>query len=938
MSTPPRRLLALLALLLALLAAPAPAAFPAAPGGNPSAVASGCRPRSILCRLAAVVTLQPSVATRYVSPDGADPANTCLDPAAPCRSVARALAVAAPGDVVRLGSGVYREAGLAIDKALTLAGDSGATLDGQGLDGPLLTIAPSGAATIEDLAFRSGAGVRGGALAVEPGGRLVLRRTAVADSAADWGGALYVGGGTVAVEDSTLSGNTAGAGGAVFLAAGTLTLAGVELAGNRAALGGALLVGPGAAATLDRVTFRDNEAAQLGGAIHNQGALTAAGSLWLDNRAGSRGGGLFNDGGAALLEFTTWLGNGAPAGGALAGGGGVRLRRSVLDGSRGGDCALALAGDGNRLDATCGLPALPATDLLPDGRPGPQSNLIDAAGDCALEAGGGPMTSDLRGEPRPADGDRDGRALCDLGAYEFQPRLTIVHNPTLADATRFAFSGDLGDFALAAPAAPRRVFELPPGAYRVVQGREAGWKLTGLACAGDADGGSAVDLTGRAVAIDLDPGELITCVFSSRAAQLTLGVAVESAAPVAVGFSGDLGDFTLSPPDAADRRSGKLAAGLYELRATPPPGWRVEAITCAGDRDLGSSYDFAAGLARLDLDARETLGCVFRVGRVPQGATLTIRHEAAPAEDTAFTYTGDLGPFTLRAPAQPAATFSLAPGVYRVHELLHPLWTLAGLDCDGAARIDPAAATAVVDLAPGASVVCVFRHVRTAPDAGALTIVQTADPAGPAAFAYDGALGNFALAVPDDPVRTWAQLPPGRYAVRQVAAPGWPLASVACAADMDGETTTDPAAAAVVVDVDAGEAITCTFANSRAAGSGRVTIVHEPEPADGEPFRYTGALGGFSLRAPSRPGRTFEGLSPGIYPVSVRLPDGWRLAAISCEGDIDGGTTVDLAAAAAAIDLDPGEAVTCRFRPARDDAPPPPRRLYLPFAAGRPGP
>ena len=928
---PTRRLLPLLFALLALVAAQ-PAR--GTPDYGPQTTAGSALDRglwSAVRRLAAP-------ATRYVSPAGVDAANACLDPAAPCRTVGRALAVAAPDDIVRLGPGVYREAGLTIAQPLTLAGDPGAILDGQNLDGPILTVA-GGAAVVEDVVFRNGASVRGGALAVL-GGALALRRVVVEAGVADWGGALYVGGGAVAIADSALTGNRAASGGAVFLAAGSLALARVELAGNRAALGGALLVGPGASAALDRVAFRDNEAAQLGGAVHNQGALTAAASLWLGNRAGARGGGLFNDGGTALLEFTTWRGNAAPAGGAIAGGGSARLRYSVIGGSAGNDCAATLAGAGNRLDdASCGLPALPATGLLPDGRPGPDSNLIDAAGDCALEATGQPAAADLRGEPRPADGDRDGRALCDPGAYEFQPRLTIVHNPTLADATRFTFSGDLGDFTLAAPAAPRRVFELPPGAYRLAQGREAGWKLTGLACAGDADGGSAVDLAARAVAVDLDPGETITCVFSTRAAQLTLGVAVESAAPVAVGFSGDLGDFTLSLPDAPDRRSGKLAAGLYELRAAPPPGWRVEAVTCLGDRDLGSTYDPAAGLARLDLDGKETLGCVFRVGRVPQPATLTIRHAAAPADDAPFTYTGDLGPFTLRALSRPEATFTLAPGVYRVHELLHPLWTLTGLECDGAARTDAITATAVIDLAPGAHVTCVFRHLRAAPDAGSLTIVQTADPADPAAFAYDGALGSFALVVPDEPSRAWAQLPPGRYAVRQLPAPGWALTAVACAGDDDGGTTTDPAAATVVVDLDAGEAVTCTFANGRAAGSGRVTIVHEPDPADGEPFRYTGALGGFSLRAPSRPSRAFAGLSPGVYPVSLRLPDGWRLAAIVCEGDADGGTTVELSAAAAAIDLDPGEDLTCRFRPTRDDVPPPPpppRRAYFPFQAGQP--
>jgi len=46
---------------------------------------------------------------------------------------------------------------------------------------------------------------------------------------------------------------------------------------------------------------------------------------------------------------------------------------------------------------------------------------------------GAPVTSDQRGEPRPADGDGDGTALCDIGAYELQP-LPSPNSPPIADA------------------------------------------------------------------------------------------------------------------------------------------------------------------------------------------------------------------------------------------------------------------------------------------------------------------------------------------------------------------------------------------------------------------------------------------------------------------------------------------------------------------------
>ena len=893
-----------------------------------------------------VAAAEPSATARYVAPAGSDGAgNTCANPATPCATLAHALSRALPGDTVHLAPGTYHEAGLRVAQAVTIAGDDTATtrLDGQGR-GPLLTVAAGGVLTLDGLTLSGGAARRGGAIAVEAGGQLVARRAALLDNAADWGGGLYMAGGAATIEDSRLAENTAEGGGAVFAAAGTLTIVRSDVADNTAGVGGGLFVGPAADVTLGRATVAGNTA-RFGGGAYVQGAFHSLNSLWRANEATARGGGLFGDGGAALLEHTAWLGNGAAVGGGIAGRGALRLRNSIIADSRGGDCAAALTGSDNLLDdATCGLPARPASGLAADGRPAGDSNALDAVppGQCLSADTGQPLATDRRGEPRPTDGDGDGSPRCDIGPYEFQPRIVIVHNPSLADGARFDFGGDLDPFTLSADQ-PRRAFEVAPGSYRLTQARETNWKVMAISC-NDADGGSVVDVKARAATLDLDAGEAITCTYVERATRGSIGVTVVSAAgPVVVPFDGELGAFELRAPEAADWRSGKLAAGVYTVHAVVPAGWRIQAIACAGDRDNGSTLNPAGGTADVDLDAKETIGCVFTAARSSPLATLTIRHEATPADDQDFAYTGDLGPFLLRAPSAPQTTFSLAPGVYRVHELLHPLWTLGDIACqgdaDGGTVIVREEAAAAVDLDAGESVTCVFRHVRATAEMGAITLTQTATPAEAVTFAYSGALGDFALALPGSATRTWAGLPAGSYTVRQTPPVGWQLDAITCHGDGDNGSTLNPAGLSATIDLDAGEAIVCAFADTRApADSGRITIVHAPAPADETAFRYRGGLGGFTLYAPSQPARVFSGLAAGVYPVDVRLPEEWQLSAITCEGDGDGGSAIDLALAQASIDLDAGEAITCRFAPVRDDAPPPPPpvwRVYIPLSSRR---
>ncbi|WP_323760433.1 Ig-like domain-containing protein [Maricaulis sp.] len=58
----------------------------------------------------------------------------------------------------------------------------------------------------------------------------------------------------------------------------------------------------------------------------------------------------------------------------------------------------------------------------------------------------------------------------------------------------------------------------------------------------------------------------------------------------------------------------------------------------------------------------------------------------------------------------------------------------------------------------------------------------------------------------------------------------------------------------------------------------------------------------------------------GSYDVTQSLPEGWRIDSISCVGDTDNGSVIDLAAGRVDIDLDANEDIVCTFANTRDEA------------------
>ncbi|WP_456427588.1 nitrous oxide reductase family maturation protein NosD [Rhodocaloribacter sp.] len=84
---------------------------------------------------------------------GAQAQDLVVDPAGPVPTITEALARAHPGDRIVIRAGLYREPTLIVDKPLTLVGEAGAILDGQG-DRQIMTVLADGV-TVRGLTFRN---------------------------------------------------------------------------------------------------------------------------------------------------------------------------------------------------------------------------------------------------------------------------------------------------------------------------------------------------------------------------------------------------------------------------------------------------------------------------------------------------------------------------------------------------------------------------------------------------------------------------------------------------------------------------------------------------------------------------------------------------------------------------------------------------------------
>src|SRR5438552_3603845 len=310
----------------------------------------------------------------------------------------------------------------------TMLSGNSAQVEGGGLAGPGTSI------VIDSLISGNHAGGQGGGIAVPPvpGTTLTVDGSTISGNTAALNGGGITVGGTFAISDSVVSDNVSQAnGGGIFFRGGTIafgavTVSGTTISGNFAGgVGGGAIAMANGTLEISNSTISDNSTTASGGGIASDAAtirlnnVTMAGNTADSDRDGIGDGGGVATAGALVSMSNTIIADNVDTGGEapdcigpIDSQGHNLIENTAACGLVGGAADITgqdpklrrLKNNGGPTDKRALLRGSPAIDTGNPATPGSGGNACEA--------------TDQRGVDRPQDGDADGVATCDIGAFE----------------------------------------------------------------------------------------------------------------------------------------------------------------------------------------------------------------------------------------------------------------------------------------------------------------------------------------------------------------------------------------------------------------------------------------------------------------------------------------------------------------------------------------
>ncbi len=262
------------------------------------------------------------------------------------------------------------------------------------------------------------------------------------------GGILATTSTTPIIMSNTIVGNTAVDGGGIHIRAGsTAAVRANTITGNSATLGGGIYNTPFTSPAITGNTIVGNNA-EFGAGIYNTGTSTITSNTITGNVASDSGGGIRNFNSSPTITATILYDN-SDSGGTDAS---AQMDNNTATPTvsysivQGGLSAGTVDGGNNFTDdpqlgplQDNGGPTLTRKPTSPDS-PVVDAIPADGGGKTSALGCGTSWTTDQRGEPRPADGNNDTIAACDIGAVEGQSAallpVELVSFEALRDADR----------------------------------------------------------------------------------------------------------------------------------------------------------------------------------------------------------------------------------------------------------------------------------------------------------------------------------------------------------------------------------------------------------------------------------------------------------------------------------------------------------------------